>query len=98
MDWYLQSKLQQQSNEPEKTMEVCQVCGALLVVGDVQQRIDEHLMGKQHAGYARIRAFVEDWKQVGVCNCGGSLRFIMSLLEHSNNLTIASDLQKIKLN
>uniref|UniRef100_A0A8W8JJ75 Luc7-like protein 3 n=2 Tax=Magallana gigas TaxID=29159 RepID=A0A8W8JJ75_MAGGI len=44
------SKLQQQSNEPEKTMEVCQVCGALLVVGDVQQRIDEHLMGKQHAG------------------------------------------------
>lgn len=57
------SKLQQQSNEPEKTMEVCQVCGALLVVGDVQQRIDEHLMGKQHAGYARIRAFVEDWKQ-----------------------------------
>lgn len=93
MDWYLQSKLQQQSNEPEKTMEVCQVCGALLVVGDVQQRIDEHLMGKQHAGYARIRAFVEDWKQVGVCNCGGSLRFIMSLLEHSNNRTIASDLQ-----
>jgi hypothetical protein len=35
-------------------MEVCTVCGALLVVGDVQQRIDEHLMGKQHAGYARI--------------------------------------------
>ncbi|XP_048760962.1 luc7-like protein 3 [Ostrea edulis] len=57
------SKLSQQSNEPEKTMEVCQVCGALLVVGDVQQRIDEHLMGKQHAGYARIRAYVEDWKQ-----------------------------------
>lgn len=61
---HLQSKLQQQSNEPEKTMEVCHVCGALLVVGDVQQRIDEHLMGKQHAGYARIRAYVEDWKQV----------------------------------
>ena len=45
-------------------MEVCTVCGALLVVGDVQQRIDEHLMGKQHAGYARIRAFVEAEKQV----------------------------------
>ncbi|XP_062612343.1 luc7-like protein 3 isoform X2 [Saccostrea cucullata] len=57
------SKLAQQSNEPEKTMEVCTVCGALLVVGDVQQRIDEHLMGKQHAGYARIRAYVDDWKQ-----------------------------------
>ena len=62
---YLQSKLANATNEPEKTMEVCTVCGALLVVGDVQQRIDEHLMGKQHAAYARIRAFVEDWKKVG---------------------------------
>ena len=49
-------------------MEVCTVCGALLVVGDVQQRIDEHLMGKQHAGYARIRSYVEEWKKV--CNIG----------------------------
>ncbi|OWF46505.1 luc7-like protein 3 [Mizuhopecten yessoensis] len=56
------NKLATQSNEPEKTMEVCSVCGALLVVGDVQQRIDEHLMGKQHAGYARIRAYVEGKK------------------------------------
>jgi hypothetical protein len=62
---YFQSKLANQSNEPEKTMEVCTVCGALLVVGDVQQRIDEHLMGKQHAGYARIRSYVEEWKKVG---------------------------------
>lgn len=88
MDWYLQSKLQQQLNEFEKTMEVCQVCGVLLVVGDVQQRIDEYLMGKQYVGYVRIRVFVEDWKQVGVCNCGGLLRFIMSLLEYFKNLKI----------
>jgi hypothetical protein len=27
--------------------------------------IDEHLMGKQHAGYARIRSYVEEWKKVG---------------------------------
>lgn len=34
----------------EKQMEVCQVCGAFLIVGDAQQRIDDHLMGKQHVG------------------------------------------------
>lgn len=31
-------------------MEVCEVCGAFLIVGDAQQRIDDHLMGKQHVG------------------------------------------------
>lgn len=34
----------------EKQMEVCEVCGAFLIVGDAQQRIDDHLMGKQHMG------------------------------------------------
>lgn len=32
--------------EQEKQMEVCQVCGAFLIVGDAPQRIDDHLMGK----------------------------------------------------
>uniref|UniRef100_A0A182FKB1 Spliceosome subunit n=1 Tax=Anopheles albimanus TaxID=7167 RepID=A0A182FKB1_ANOAL len=34
----------------EKQMEVCEVCGAFLIVGDAQQRIDDHLTGKQHLG------------------------------------------------
>jgi len=50
--------------EPLKAMEVCNVCGALLVVGDAQQRVDEHIMGKQHSGYARIRAYVDGKRQV----------------------------------
>ncbi|XP_014663193.1 PREDICTED: luc7-like protein 3 [Priapulus caudatus] len=44
----------------EKQMEVCKICGAFLIVGDAQSRIDDHLMGKQHVGYARIRATVEE--------------------------------------
>lgn len=32
----------------EKQMEVCEVCGAFLIVGDAQSRVDDHLMGKQH--------------------------------------------------
>lgn len=41
-------------------MEVCEVCGAFLIVGDAQQRIDDHLMGKQHMGYARLKSAVEE--------------------------------------
>ncbi|KAJ1526952.1 hypothetical protein ONE63_008500 [Megalurothrips usitatus] len=44
----------------EKQMEVCDVCGAFLIVGDAQSRIDDHLMGKQHMGYARLRAAIEE--------------------------------------
>lgn len=39
----------------EKQMEVCQVCGAFLIVGDAQQRIDDHLTGKQHVGYFKLQ-------------------------------------------
>ncbi|XP_066257586.1 luc7-like protein 3 isoform X2 [Euwallacea similis] len=46
--------------EQEKQMEVCEVCGAFLIVGDAQQRIDDHLMGKQHMGYMRLKKAVEE--------------------------------------
>jgi len=59
-----QSSNQDPFNEPLKAMEVCRVCGALLVVGDAQQRVDEHIMGKQHSGYARIRSYVEGKRMV----------------------------------
>lgn len=44
----------------EKQMEVCDVCGAFLIVGDAQQRIDDHLMGKQHVGYARLKSALDE--------------------------------------
>lgn len=44
----------------EKQMEVCQICGAFLIVNDSQSRVDDHLMGKQHMGYARIKATLEE--------------------------------------
>ncbi|GBO99762.1 Luc7-like protein 3 [Eumeta japonica] len=40
--------MQDMGHIPEKQMEVCEVCGAFLIVGDAQQRIEDHLMGKQH--------------------------------------------------
>uniref|UniRef100_A0A182INK6 Uncharacterized protein n=1 Tax=Anopheles atroparvus TaxID=41427 RepID=A0A182INK6_ANOAO len=44
----------------EKQMEVCEVCGAFLIIGDAQQRIDDHLTGKQHVGYSKLRKAVDE--------------------------------------
>jgi len=44
----------------QKAMEVCDICGAFLIVGDAQQRIDDHLLGKQHVGYARLRTATDE--------------------------------------
>lgn len=46
--------------EQEKQMEVCEVCGAFLIVGDAQQRINDHLMGKQHMGYMRLKKALDE--------------------------------------
>lgn len=46
-------------NVQQKAMEVCETCGAFLIVGDAQQRIDDHLLGKQHMGYARLRSGID---------------------------------------
>lgn len=50
----------------EKQMEVCEVCGAFLIVGDAQQRIDDHLTGKQHVGFAKLRQAIQEIRDVGV--------------------------------
>ncbi|XP_046854642.1 luc7-like protein 3 [Xenia sp. Carnegie-2017] len=59
----LTSKVKDPSfNGQEKLMEVCDVCGAFLIIGDAQIRVDDHLQGKQHKGYAQIKAAVEEMK------------------------------------
>ena len=36
------------------------MCGCFLVINDAPQRIQSHLEGKQHMGYARIRSKIEE--------------------------------------
>ncbi|XP_064391711.1 luc7-like protein 3 isoform X2 [Halichondria panicea] len=50
------------SNDFHEKMEMCDVCGSFLVIGDTQGRVDAHLLGKQHIGYARIRATITQLK------------------------------------
>lgn len=47
----------------QKEMEVCTICAAFLVIGDAQSRIDDHLTGKQHLGYSKLRKALEDHKK-----------------------------------
>ncbi len=44
----------------QKQMEVCEVCGSFLIVNDAQARVEEHISGKQHMGYAKLRSALED--------------------------------------
>lgn len=53
------------ANEPAKAMEVCATCGALLVIGDPHQRLDEHVSGKQHKGFAQIRKYLDQRRLAG---------------------------------
>ncbi|KAI3656911.1 hypothetical protein MP638_007354 [Amoeboaphelidium occidentale] len=46
----------------EKKMETCEVCGALLVINDVTDRVTSHLEGKQHNGYIKLRQKYEELK------------------------------------
>ena len=43
-----------------KQMEVCDICGLFLIVGEAQQRIDDHMTGKQHMGFAKLREAIQE--------------------------------------
>lgn len=59
-------------------MEVCDVCGAFLIVGDAQQRIDDHLMGKQHVGYARLKSALQEIMVAIYFDIFSTLRFLFT--------------------
>lgn len=46
----------------DKPMQVCGICGALLVVGDTDKRTSSHLEGKQHQGFELIRTTVDEYR------------------------------------
>jgi len=51
-------------NPNEKQMEVCEICGAFLIVGDAQSRVDDHLKGKQHTGFARVKLGINELREL----------------------------------
>jgi predicted GIY-YIG superfamily endonuclease len=71
-------------------MEVCEVCGSFLIVNDAQARVEEHISGKQHMGYAKLRSALED---IRVLNW---FLFLFSLLRASIKKSTFKILKKKK--
>jgi hypothetical protein len=44
-------------------MEVCETCGAFILIGDAQKRIEAHFEGRQHNGWARIRETLSSMRE-----------------------------------
>ena len=38
------------------------MCGSMLIVNDAQQRVEEHLTGKMHTGFQKIRTMIQHLK------------------------------------
>lgn len=61
---YLETQLDfAQNNLEQKQMEVCEVCGSFLIINDAQSRVEEHVSGKQHMGYAKLRAALDELRK-----------------------------------
>ncbi|CAI4230640.1 unnamed protein product [Auanema sp. JU1783] len=43
-----------------KQMQVCAVCGCFMLTNDAQSRIDDHLSGKLHIAYLKIRKYLDE--------------------------------------
>ena len=43
-------------------MEVCGLCGAMLVKNDTEERTRSHFSGKQHLGFEKIRKTIEEFQ------------------------------------
>ncbi|KAJ3132742.1 hypothetical protein HK100_005009 [Physocladia obscura] len=40
---------------------VCEICSATLVANDSTQRMQDHITGKQHVGYKKLREWIKEW-------------------------------------
>ncbi|CRH01399.1 U1 snRNA associated protein, putative [Plasmodium relictum] len=65
----LQAEIKRLNEENDKANEtnlkVCEVCGAMQSVGDLIQRFENHINGKQHLGFEKIRNTLDKLK-VGI--------------------------------
>ncbi|KHJ83157.1 hypothetical protein OESDEN_17146 [Oesophagostomum dentatum] len=46
-----------------KVMEVCEVCGSMLIKNDAQCRVEEHLSGKMHMGFSKIKVTIDELRE-----------------------------------
>uniref|UniRef100_A0AAZ3SAH9 Luc7-like protein 3 n=1 Tax=Oncorhynchus tshawytscha TaxID=74940 RepID=A0AAZ3SAH9_ONCTS len=56
--------VEQLKDERAAQLHPLDLCGPGETDGDAQSRVDDHLMGKQHMGYAKIKSTVEELKKL----------------------------------
>jgi len=44
----------------DKSLRVCHICGAMQSAADSASRFESHVIGKQHIGFEKVRAFIEE--------------------------------------
>ena len=62
LDLVRQDDVTHPSYRPDKNMDLCLVCGAFLANDTTGMRIDQHMVGKQHNGFLKIREAIEIFK------------------------------------
>ena len=59
-------ELQKRGEEKELRIVVCEVCTAVIKQSDLPGRMDEHVRGRQHIAYKKMREVFENLKSAGV--------------------------------
>ncbi|KAI8830325.1 hypothetical protein BJ741DRAFT_652413 [Chytriomyces cf. hyalinus JEL632] len=49
------------TNANSRRLVVCDICSATLVYNDSTQRMQDHITGKQHLGYKKLREWIKEW-------------------------------------
>ncbi|KAJ3217239.1 Luc7-like protein 3 [Dinochytrium kinnereticum] len=61
-----------------RRLTICEICSACLVANETAQRMDAHLIGKQHTGYLKIRQWLDAWK----VSCSGFMPRLTASRNH----------------
>ncbi|PIO62482.1 hypothetical protein TELCIR_15955 [Teladorsagia circumcincta] len=59
----LVDKAEQLEKQRTAIVEVCEVCGSMLIKNDAQCRVEEHLSGKMHMGFSKIKVTIEELRE-----------------------------------
>ena len=61
-------ELQKRGSEKELRITVCEVCTAVIRQSDLEGRMEEHVAGRQHKAFLKMREVFENLKSAGIVN------------------------------
>ncbi|OHS98606.1 hypothetical protein TRFO_34970 [Tritrichomonas foetus] len=61
-------ELMKRGEDKESRIHVCEVCTAVIKQSDMEGRMEEHVAGRQHKAYLKLRETFENLKSAGIIN------------------------------